>query len=705
MSDQVTVTGERDDGEEPDAAPAAADPPPARPPGEELTGTSRFARLPGIVAGAATRVGGVARRGRSIVVRGGRAVLALGHRIRTHPFVRHPRTRRVLLLLGRGTVLVLIAAVGGWIGAALAPPTTAYVGPLTAEIRVVPSVHPGVRLLLPPAGRVEFDTHSGPLSIQAQVSEVDLEGAKDLIDSPAGLMALERSGPEALRSAVIHASVVMLLCALLGAVVLSLLWYRRRWLRTLEVAGAMLALVVGLGAVTGLTFDADRFASPRFTGLLSQAPYVAGSATSLADRLESYRSGLADVVQGVTSLYATAGQLPGGPLTSSADVTTLLHVSDIHLNPLAFDLIDRLVEQFDVDAVIDTGDIVTWGTPVESRTLSRIEDVGVPYVFVRGNHDSAVTQAAVATNPNAVVLDGDVAEVAGVTIAGIGDPKFTPDETQNLDPSEAAVVESQGITPGEPQGDGQGGGLAQSPDPERVSPGAGATEGANGAGEAPDGDAGDDAGGADAADGDADAQAGAEPADGADPLETSAGQRLADVITGWDDEHAQQPVQIAAVHEPAAQGPLLGRVPLILSGHLHQRSVTLDPSGTLVMIQGSTGGAGITANGLRSLSDGDPVPVTATLIYVARTGARAGRVIAYDEVTMGGFGLTSVTLQRHVVRPEDEKPLTPPEAVTDPSVTPTAAAEEGTPSGTPAATSAAGSPAAVETTSRPRQSP
>ena len=51
-------------------------------------------------------------------------------------------------------------------------------------------------------------------------------------------------------------------------------------------------------------------AQPRFTGLLSKAPYVAGQAESMLQRLQSYRAGLADIVQGVTALYATSGDLP-----------------------------------------------------------------------------------------------------------------------------------------------------------------------------------------------------------------------------------------------------------------------------------------------------------------------------------------------------------------------------------------------------------
>ena len=68
----------------------------------------------------------------------------------------------------------------------------------------------------------------------------------------------------------------------------------------------------------------------------------------------------------------------------------------------------------------------------------------MPYVFVRGNHDSASTQAAVASQKNAVVLDDRVATVAGLTIAGIGDPRFTPVEGSAApDRPEAVAADTQ----------------------------------------------------------------------------------------------------------------------------------------------------------------------------------------------------------------------------------------------------------------------
>jgi hypothetical protein len=157
----------------------------------------------------------------------------------------------------------------------------------------------------------------------------------------------------------------------------------------------------------------------------------------------------------------------------------------------------------------------------------------------------------------------------------------------------------------------------------------------------------------------------------ADP-EVRAGNQLADLIREWDEDHPDSPVSVALVHNPRADPPLLGTAPLILSGHVHQRDVTVDDgTGTRIMVEGSTGGAGVTATGISAADEGKPVPLTATLIYLARRGPRAGQVLAYDQVTVGGLGLASISLNRTVVRPDDdEAPGSAPGSSTAPPGTP-----------------------------------
>ena len=139
-----------------------------------------------------------------------------------------------------------------------------------------------------------------------------------------------------------------------------------------------------------------------------------------------------------------------------------------------------------------------------------------------------------ARQPNAIVLNNTTTTVAGLTIAGIGDPRFTPDK--NTSPA------GSGLT-----------------------------------------------------------------------------QQVADQVIGAGDQLAAtvrsspRPVNIALVHDPASAGPLAGTCPLVLAGHTHARQVSELPRGarrssrTTLMVEGSTGGAG-----LRGLEGEKPTPLSMT---------------------------------------------------------------------------------------------
>jgi hypothetical protein len=581
---------------------------------------------------------------------------ALTEAVTTSAALVRARLARVGRWIGRrapgAAGVLLVALVGGILGAELAPATNATIGPLQAKVRVVPTLHPGVHLLLPPAGQVDFATHLAPIALEGEISQVDLEGARALINSPAQVRALGDTAGGELRTAAIKAVLTTVGFALAGALGLSLLVYRRRWRRSAQVSITLTGALVLTGVMAGLTADPQKLAQPKFTGLLSQAPYIAGQVPSVLQRLESYRSGLSDIVRSVTALYATTGQLPEVSTTDNDEVITVLHVSDIHLNPLAFDLIDRLVAQFGVDAVIDTGDITTWGTDVESSTFSRIGKLKLPYVFVRGNHDSAATQAAVEQYKNAVVLDDRVVEVAGLVIAGIGDPAFTPDSASTELPGPPAPLLGQSTAPPNSLTASSAAPGSSSSSSSSTSPGPSASS-STPASSASSSALGSSALGSSVSSGSARPAVSATAPGVAGPAgpQGASNTELAATIDAWNLAHPDRTVEIAAVHEPYQLQPLLGEVPTVMAGHTHSRATRLDPSGTRILIEGSTGGAGITSRGLGNLADGQPLPLAASLVYYARRGPRAGQIVATDAITVGGFGLTSVNLERTVVPP------------------------------------------------------
>jgi len=346
------------------------------------------------------------------------------------------RRQRLAADLAIGMVAGLL---GSWIGLTIAGPATSHVGPLTVQTAVTPTLQGHTRLDLPPLGHVDLPTHSSPLVVDATVTGVDLGEATSLLASaqdPATQQSLTAQAQWAIRKAAMRAG----LAALLGAVVLTALLTRRR--RPVVVAGvSVLVLGVALAATTRATWNADAIREPTFSGELTNAPRVIADLTAIPDNLSQYGTELAGLVSNVSTLARTINSLPQ-ETEATAGTVAVLHISDIHLAIQAWPIVKQVAKQYHVAFIVDTGDLADHGTVAENQALTPIGDLGVPYVYVKGNHDSAATVAAVASMPNATVLSDTRTTIDGITVAGVGDPRFTPDKLTRSDgpAGDAAVV-------------------------------------------------------------------------------------------------------------------------------------------------------------------------------------------------------------------------------------------------------------------------
>ena len=466
------------------------------------------------------------------------------------------RLRRFGRLAGRWGLCVLVALTGALVGVLLFGRVDAPLGPFDARFTVSPTGG-GVALDIPPLGALDVDAYDGPLGLDVQLQRADEARIRALVEDPRRLDSLVDSVTADIDDAVTGLVVRSALAAMGGALLLTLAVYRLRWRQAAVAAGTVVVVLAGTAGIGAATWRPDALAQPTYTGLLANAPGLIGDAQDIVARFDAYRASLEDLVGNVSTLYAALSALPAAG--GDGDTVALLHVSDIHLNPAGFDLMSQVVEQFAVDGVLDTGDITDWGSEPENQAIASIGRLGVPYVYIRGNHDSAVTADLVAAQPNAVVLDSSATTVAGITVVGARDPRFTPDKDATGDT--ASLEET--------------------------------------------------------------------------------GEVLAEVA-----EQLPAPPAIALVHDPKQAPPLDGVVPLVLAGHTHERDVSTLDEGTRLMVQGSTGGAG-----LRGLQGEYPEPLTCTVLYL---DADTGELTGYDEVTLGGLGETEVTIERTLIDPDDD---------------------------------------------------
>ncbi|MEV4494065.1 metallophosphoesterase [Micromonospora coxensis] len=334
---------------------------------------------------------------------------------------RSGRLRRV----GVVAAVVLVALAGAVIGVLAGGRVNTDIGPFRADLTLVPAVQGSTTVDIPPLGALQLDSHDGPTHLTVGLGALDQRKTEALIDDPASISRASQSAVEDVRDGVIRLALRTLGAVVLVTLVLAALVFRDTR-RTAWSAGLALAVTAGSLGLAASTVRPEAIEEPRYEGLLVNAPAIVGDARRIANDYTKYAEQLQRVVGNVSKLYTTVSALP--VYEPAPGTTRVLHVSDMHLNPTGWQLIRTVVEQFNIDVVIDTGDITDWGSEPEASFVGAIGLLKKPYVYIRGNHDSARTAAAVARQPNAIVLSNSTTTVAGLTIAGIGDPRFTPDK-------------------------------------------------------------------------------------------------------------------------------------------------------------------------------------------------------------------------------------------------------------------------------------
>ena len=155
-------------------------------------------------------------------------------------------------------------------------------------------------------------------------------------------------------------------------------------------AGALLAVTGSVGLVW-VSYRVDEFREPRYTGALERAPAVVDAVKREFGDLDGMRGRLRVLAGQINELSQVA--VGTGPSPDPGEVR-ILHISDIHLNPMGLEIAKDLATTFSVRAVVDTGDLTSFGLDGESRIGELVDQFSVPYYLVPGNHDSPENRAA-----------------------------------------------------------------------------------------------------------------------------------------------------------------------------------------------------------------------------------------------------------------------------------------------------------------------
>ena len=329
----------------------------------------------------------------------------------------------------RALGLVTVVLVGAWLGLLIVGNVRTPVGPMNTTMTLRPSLTGGTKINISPLGALQLDSHHAPVRLDVNVDQLDPVRSQALVDHPERISGLQEEVTRDVEHGTLNLAVRSCVAVVSGATALGLAVYRRPR-RALAAGGLALTLLGASGATAYATWNPESVLEPKFSGLLSSAPSLVGNARSIVTEFDVYQKELARLVTNVTKLYDVTSTLPA--YQPDPSTIRVLHVSDIHLNPASWKIIGSLVEQYKVNVIVDSGDTMDHGTAAENGFLDPIADLGAPYVWVRGNHDSKITQKYLDRMKSVHVLDDGRAEtIAGLRFAGIGDPQFTPDRSTN----------------------------------------------------------------------------------------------------------------------------------------------------------------------------------------------------------------------------------------------------------------------------------
>lgn len=343
--------------------------------------------------------------------------------------------RAVPLLLA-----VLAGAVAAIAVVSVAVSARGDVGPGTVEVSARWNRGGTTELLLPPLGRIGAPTHRAPVTVQARVERLDVDELQVLMSRPDIDDSLRAEVERDIRPLLRRYAVSALLSGAAAGLVAGVLLPRRRWTSALAGGAAGFLTVAALLGLTWRDYDPTAFErTPRFEGPLERAPAVLANVRRQVTGIDDVRSRLRVLSTEVANLYGAAAGDDGR--TGRREVR-ILHVSDIHSNPVGLEIARRLASDFGAHAVVDTGDFTSFGIGVESRLGELVAGFPVPYYLVPGNHDSDANRATLAAMANVEVLDGDVVDIRGVTVLGVADPTFTADNVVSTEDSNAEKVRS-----------------------------------------------------------------------------------------------------------------------------------------------------------------------------------------------------------------------------------------------------------------------
>lgn len=289
---------------------------------------------------------------------------------------------------------------------------------------------------IPPIGTVRAKTHLLPIRISFTLQNIDLKLLETLLETAPEKEQLFEDFKREISNILDIYFLKLFVISALGGMLGSILFERNQIKPLLYSAlvGVLFCTLILVGTVA--TYDISTFQNPEYQGALEAAPWMMGLAEQAFVQLNTLGEQLQIMAQNIYLLFEKINTMES--LSTAEGTIKILHVSDLHNNQAALKFINQVINSFNVDLVIDSGDLTDYGTPIEAQILDYLADFPVPYLFVAGNHDSTAIINKLEQFSQVKVLNEGVLEIAGLKIIGLADPASL---TNDIVPAEKEMVE------------------------------------------------------------------------------------------------------------------------------------------------------------------------------------------------------------------------------------------------------------------------
>lgn len=292
-------------------------------------------------------------------------------------------------------------------------------------------------IYVPPVGIISAKTHQTPIKLGITLTNIDIDLMRQIIEEPIDQAELMEMVIREFRWSVSIFIARMLFIAFIGGAFAMLLLHKKDIIDYLKAALLGFTIMAILLTGTFYTYNINEFSNPQYRGIIRAAPWMIGFAQDAFGKVDQLGEQLKLTANNLYELFEKVDLVR--PIGEFADTIKILHVSDIHNNPAAYDFIQQVSESFQVDLIIDSGDISDFGSPLETLLLERLNEFTLPYLFVAGNHDSPEIISAMELIENVIVINNEILNVKGFNIMGLHDPASV--STILVPPNEDIVME------------------------------------------------------------------------------------------------------------------------------------------------------------------------------------------------------------------------------------------------------------------------